>query len=212
MRLVLIPFTLAAVLTGTPLIASDLSVFAGAALTFDNARLPAGNPSTHGHGTDANVYIEGEFHHVYGGISADILNNSDFDVLDLYLGYRNSMASGLGYDLSFDQSTYPNDRASDYGTLALSIGMPVGNRLTVGFNGDYYPNSQTSDGYLRAVYTLSDKITLTAKMGLIGNGTGSGGAAKDFELAAAYQLGEKKPQSNCTITMATPTRAISRWT
>jgi hypothetical protein len=182
MRLAVLTLALAAVLPTLPAVAQDISVFAGAGLSFDNADNDLN--------TDLSLYLEGETFHFYAGVSGDVVSLADGNYIDLYLGYRNETAGGISYDLSYDKTFYPTDSGSNYDTVAVSVGVPVGDKLTVTFDGDYYPDSELSDGYLTADYALSDKITLTASMGLIQNAAGSGGASKDFELAAAYQLGD----------------------
>lgn len=184
MRLVILSLALAAVLPVLPAAAQGLEVFAGARLSFDNADKTAV-------GTDLNAYIEGELRHVYGGVSGDVYNVPDSNVLDIYLGYRNETAGGISYDLSYDHSIYPNDPPSDGGTAALSIGVPVGDKLTTTFDASYTPQTGLSDGHLTVDYALNDKVTLTASVGLVQQDAGSGGAAQDFELAAAYQLGDQ---------------------
>jgi len=187
MRHIILTLALAAALPALPAAAQDLSVYAGLGLTVDNA-----DDDTN---TDLNLYIEGDFKGLYFGLSGDVVSITDGNYVDVYAGYRNALDSGLSYDLSVDRTLYTVDEASDYTTLAVSIGLPLGDVATLTFDGDYYLNpgdADTSDGYLTIDYYLNDKITLTASMGLIENdGPGTGGASKDFELAAAYQIGDE---------------------
>lgn len=183
MRLAVLSLAIAAALPALPAAAQDLSVYAGAGLTIDNADNDIN--------TDLNLYIEGETHHIYFGLSGDVVNINDGNYVDVYAGYRNSTASGLSYDLSYDQTFYPSDSASNYGTLALSVGVPVGDTITLTFDADYYNQTgeNTGDAYVTADYYLNDKITLTASMGLVQNAGGS--ASTDNELAVAYQIGDE---------------------
>jgi len=193
MRSSVLSVVLAAMLPGLPAVAGDLSVYAGAGLTFDNSRLTDDDDTTKGIATDLNLYVEGEWKGFYAGLSGDVINDTDANYVDVYAGYRNSLDNGLSYDLSYDKTIYPSDSDSNYGTVAISLGMPVSDKATLTFDGDYYiqAGKNTSDGYLTLDYALNDKITLTASMGLIENaGGGTGGASKDFELAASYQISD----------------------
>lgn len=185
MRASILSLALAALLPAMPVAAQDLSVYAGLGLTVDNAD---GDTNT-----DLNLYVEGDFKGVYFGLSGDVVSVTDGNYVDIYAGYRNSTASGISYDLSYDKTIYPSDNDSNYDTVAVSIGVPLGDRAAVTFDGDYYiyDGDDLSDGYLTLDYYLNDKITLTASMGLIENAPGSGGASKDFELAASYQIGDE---------------------
>jgi hypothetical protein len=184
MRLAILSLALSAVLPALPAAAQDLSVYAGLGLTIDNA-----DSDTN---TDLNLYIEGETNGIYFGLSGDVVSIADGNYVDIYAGYRNSTASGISYDLSYDKTIYPSDSGSNYSTIALSVGVPVGDALAVTFDASYYPEDELSDGYVTVDYYLNEKITLTASMGLIENaGAGSGGSSKDFELAASYQIGDE---------------------
>ena len=182
MRLVLLSLALAAALPAAPAAAQGLSVYAGAGLFFKNS-------SDRGTRNDFNAYIEGEIAHVYGGISGDIYNNANSDVLDFYLGYRNATASGTSYDISYDRSIYPNDGGDCCGDVALSVGVPMGDKFTTTFDANYYPEDKLSDAHLKLEYALNDKVTLSGRIGGVQNAGASD--TKEFELAAAYQLGDE---------------------
>lgn len=185
MRLAILSLVLAATLPVLPASAQDsaegsaqgLIVYGGAALTFDNAE--EGQI-----GSGVNAHVEVEARHVYFGLSVDLSN-----VIDLYLGYRNETASGISFDISYDRSYYLNDGGDCCGTVALSVGVPMGDKLALTFDANHYPEDELSDGYVTVDYFLNDKVTLTASIGLVQQD--SGGPTQDYELAAAYQLSDE---------------------
>ncbi len=183
MRLVILSLALAAALPAVPAAAQGLAVYAGAGLFFKNSS------DFKGTNNDFNAYVEGEIAHVYGGISGDIYNSANSDVLDLYLGYRSSTASGVSYDVSYDRSIYPNAGGDCCGELNLNLGVPTGDKITTTLDANYDPGAKTSDAHLSLDYALTDKITLTGKVGVVQNAGASD--TKEWELAAAYQLGDK---------------------
>ncbi len=182
MRLVLLSFALAATLPALPAAAQGLSVYAGAGIFFKNS-------SNKGTRNDFNAYVEGEIAHVYGGLSGDIYNDSNSDVVDLYLGYRNSTASGVSYDISYDRSFYPNDGGDCCGDVAFSVGVPLGDKITTTFDANYYPEDKLSDAHLKLSYALNDKVTLSGKVGVVQNAGAPD--TKEYQLAVAYQLGDE---------------------
>jgi hypothetical protein len=183
MRLAIFSLALSALLPALPAAAQDLSVYAGLGLTVDNAEDDTN--------TDLNLYVEGDFRGIYFGLSGDVVSVTDGNYVDVYLGYRNELDSGFSYDLSYDETLYPSDSASNYSTVALSLGMPLGDVAAVYFDASYYPDDESSDGYVTADYYLGDKITLTASIGLINYAEGGGPTVMDYELAASYQISEK---------------------
>ncbi len=165
-----------------PALAGDLQVFGGAALSFSSG---AANKGTR---EDLNLYVEGEFAHVYAGLSGDIYNKSVKDVIDLYLGYRNTTAGGLSYDVSYDRSIYPNDGGDCCGDIKANLSIPLGAKLSTTLDMNYYPESQLSNAHLSLDYELNNKVTLTYKIGI--ETLAGGGTSKEFQLAAAYELGD----------------------
>ena len=206
MRLSILSLVLAATLPALPALAQDLAedsaedtaedsaqepaqdtaqgliVYGGAALAFDNAE--EGQI-----GSNVNVYVEGEIQHVYFGVSGDLNNVPESNAIDLYLGYRNETAGGFSYDISYDRSYFPNDGGDCCGTVALSVGAPLSDTLALTVDANYYPEDQLSDAYMTLDYILNDKVTLTAAIGVVQQEEGA--AAKDYELAVAYQLSEE---------------------
>lgn len=180
MRLAILPAVLMAALSAGPVLAQGLSVYGGAALTF----APGGDAATR---TDINAYAEAEFAKFYVGLSADVYNDANSDQVDLYLGYRNTTAGGLSYDLSYTRNYYPNDGGNCCGDVALSLSRPLNDKLTGTFDLNYYPEDKTSDAYVTLDYALNDKITLTGSVGIIQNAGAPD--TKDAELAISYALG-----------------------
>jgi outer membrane usher protein FimD/PapC len=182
MRLAILSMALTVSLPVPAAVAADLTVYGGAALTF----APGGDAATR---TDFNAYVEADLANFYLGASVDIYNDKVSDEVDLSLGYRNTTASGLSYDLSYTRNFYPNDGGDCCGDVALSLSHALTEKFTGTFDLNYYPEDKTSDAYITLDYALNDKITLTSSFGIIQNaGTRD---TRDAELAISYALGEE---------------------
>lgn len=172
-----------------PAHAADMSVTGGVALKFETA----GDPDKR---QTLNLHAESGFANFYAGVSADVHNASRANELGLSLGYRNTMASGLGYDLSYTHLFYPSDRATYPHTMgdccadvAADVTMPVGSNLTAGLELTYHTKDETTDAHVRMDYLLSDRLSVGAR---IGRGRDwAGRDANDWKLSAGYRLGER---------------------
>ncbi|MEI6798267.1 MAG: hypothetical protein WCO04_03525 [Pseudomonadota bacterium] len=182
MRRILLSSSLLLALPIGSALAGGISVSGGAALSYATA-------GEDGQKTDVNGYVEGGLANFYLGASIDAYRDSNADEIDLGLGYRNALASGLGYDLSYTRNFFPNDGGDCCGDVALSLSLPVNDKLTATVESNYYPEDKTTDAHLTVDFALSDKITLTGKGGRVGNiGAGDTG---EWEVAASYALGQE---------------------
>jgi uncharacterized protein (TIGR02001 family) len=185
MRTILIPLTLALTLPALPTLAADLAVYGGVALSFTG-----GDGDDSGTSQDLNAYVEGEFSHFYAGVSADIYNGSSNNEVDPYIGYRSETAGGLTYDVSYTRYFYVNDGGDCCGDLYFELGMPLGDKITLGANADYYPEDKLGEAHLTLDYALNDKITLSGDVGRVGQTAADGGDTTTWKVAGTYQLGD----------------------
>lgn len=163
-----------------PVLAGGVTVLGGVALSF----APGGDHATR---DDVNAYVEGDLANFYLGASTDIYNVKASDEVDLSLGYRNTTAGGLAYDGSYTRIYYPHDGGDCCADYALSLSMPLNDKLKGTVDGNYYTADQTSDAHATLDYALNDKITLTTKVGVVQNAGAPD--TKEWELAGAYALG-----------------------
>lgn len=180
MRNLLVSTLLITGLAAGSAVAEGGSVTAGASLSFTN--------ETHdGISNEGSGYIEGSLANFYLGAAAYVYNDKLLNEIDLSLGYRNTLANGLSYDLGYTRYNYLNDGGDCCGAVALSLSMPVSDAVTLTADGTYYSLDKTTDTYLTLDYALNDKVTVSGVVGRYGNV-----GAKDtveWELAASYALG-----------------------
>ena len=180
MRLAVLSTILLAAFPLQPVLADGLTVLGGVALSF----APGGDRATR---DDFNAYLEADLANFYLGASTDFYNDKVSDEVDLSLGYRNTTAGGLSYDVSYTRNIYPHDGGDCCGDYALSLSMPLNDKLTGTIDGNYYTTDQTSDAHATLDYALNDKVTLTSKIGVVQNAGAPD--TKEWELAGSYALG-----------------------
>ena len=180
MRLAVLSTILLTAFPLQPVLAGGVTVLGGVALSF----APGGDHATR---EDFNAHVEADLSNFYLGASTDIYNDHNSDEVDLSLGYRNTTASGLSYDVSYTRMSYPHDGGDCCGDVALSLSNPLNDKLTGTFDANYYTVDKTSDAHLTLDYALNDKITLTSKLGVVQNAGAPD--TKEWELAASYALG-----------------------
>lgn len=180
MRLALLSTVFLAALALQPVHADDVSLYAGTALTF----APGGDKAKR---DDFNAYVEADLANFYLGASADFYNDKLSNEVDLSLGYRNTTAAGLSYDLSYTRNYYPNDGGDCCGDVDVSLSTALTDKVTGTFEWNYYPEDKTYDAYVTLDYALNDKITMTGSVGVIQNPGAPD--TKDMELAIKYALG-----------------------
>jgi hypothetical protein len=84
--------------------------------------------------------------------------------LDLSLGYRGETGAGLGYELGYTQHFYDKTRAAS-SELAVSLGVPVTDRLSVSGEVSYDMAERTFGESLGTEFALADAWTLHANVG-----------------------------------------------
>lgn len=174
--------TLAAVLgaaTVSGAAAQGLTVTGGAALQYNAYK---DDPKS-----DLNGYVEAEMNGVYGGIWAEISNQSDADEIDLYVGFRNSVGA-LSYDASYTRYFYPNDGGNCCGEFGLSLDYAVNDMLTVGTALAYDPPNGTGSAYATFSVAPTDKLSVSGEYGFYDEGYGN---YKEWDFGVGYQLGEE---------------------
>jgi uncharacterized protein (TIGR02001 family) len=141
--------------------AQDLVVYSGAEveLLFE--------PDGAGSGTEASIssYVEAERAGFYGGLLAKYVDDKVSHEVNLYAGYRRDLDSGLSYDLVYTRYIYPNDSASNYGELGLSLGQTLGEQAAMTFDAYYDHTNKLGSAYVGAEFYATDKITLSANYG-----------------------------------------------
>ena len=167
-------------LAGLPVFAGDLSIDGGAALSFRAVGDPATKPAF-------NAYVEGDLANFYLGASGDIYNDSTSNKVDLSLGYRNTIASGLAYDLSYTRNFNSNDSGNCCGDIDVILTMPLSDALSAKLDTNYYPEDKLAEAHVSMDYKLNDKITLTGKVGVVQNASAPN--TQELELLARYALG-----------------------
>jgi hypothetical protein len=174
--------TLAAVLgaaAASGAAAQGLTVYGGAALQFHT---DSDDPKT-----DLNGYVEAEMNGFYGGIWAEVSNQSDANEVDLYLGYRNSVGA-LSYDANYTRYIYPNDGGDCCGEFGLTLDYAVNDMLTLGTTLAYDPPNETGSAYATFSVAATDKLSISGEYGFYDEGYGD---YKDWDIGVGYQLGEE---------------------
>ena len=141
--------------------AQDMVVYSGAEveLLFD--------PDGAGSGTEASLssYVEAERAGFYAGLLAKYVDDTASNEVNLYAGYRRDLDSGLSYGLVYTRYIYPNDSASNYGELGLSLGQTLGEKAALSFDAYYDHDNKLGSAYVGAEFYATDKITLSANYG-----------------------------------------------
>ena len=164
-----------------PAMAQDLTVYGGAALVYDRAPDGAGSADT----LAFQPYVEAEVNHIYGGLWVSLNSDNTADEVDLYLGYRNETAAGMSYDVGYARYIYPNDGGDCCGELTLSLGLPVGDKLSLGIDAAFDPEAATGTASISSDYAVLDKLSIGAAIGVTDNGQ-----EQEWELGATYSLSD----------------------
>lgn len=176
---------LAALLTATalatPAAAQDFTVYAGGGLEHLVRPDGDGEPSR----TSAEIYVEGEASGFYFGVWAWRENTGE-DEVDLYLGYRRDLDSGISYDLSYNHYTFPGDSASNYGEFILGVSQTLGDTALVSADLGYEPDSKLSNLYLGFEYYPAEKWTISANIGTYE--VDGAGSEQEWDLGATYNF------------------------
>lgn len=172
-----------AVLGATAASAQDLSVYGGVALTSDY--ISSGMTQTDGDPA-FQTYIEMETAAgFYAGIWA---SNVDFGAgdddkveVDLYLGFRNELASGISYDLGYARYFY-DDSGNCCGEVILSMGVPLGDSASLTPRIAWDPEYDDLNTSLALDVSVTEQIGLTAKLGKVKDGQ------EYYQVGASYAL------------------------
>lgn len=172
---------LLALTTGSAM-AQDLSVYGGAELEFAF--------DEDGPGTGTNSYLKGylevESNGFYAGLWAKIADEAAANRADPYLGYRNETAGGISYDIYYYRYNYINDSASNYGELTLSLGAPVGDKLSVSLDLAYDPENKLGNAYVGAAFAASDRLELSANYGVYE--VADAASESEWDIGATWSL------------------------
>ena len=124
-------------------------------------------PDGAGSGTEASLssYVEAERAGFYAGVLAKYVDDKISHEVNLYAGYRRDLDSGLNYSFAYTRYIYPNDTASNYGEVALSLGQTLGDKAKLTFDGYFDHTNQLGSAYVGAEFYATDKITLSANYG-----------------------------------------------
>ena len=167
------------VLTSAPAMAQELTVYGGAALVYDRAPHGAGSADT----LAFQPYVEAEVNHFYAGLWVSKNSDNTADEVDVYLGYRNETAAGMSYDVSYARYIYPNGGGDCCGELTLNLGLPAGDKLSLGIEAAFDPEAATGTAGISGNYEVFDKLSIGAAIGVTDNGQ-----EQEWELGATYSL------------------------
>ena len=163
MKTLLATFAIIALPLPAAVHAEDLSF--GAGVTVASNYLTDGLSET-GNGPAIQPYFELSKNRFYAGVWATNLTDDAGNraELDLTLGYRGETAAGIGYDLGYTQFFYDKTHAAS-SELAVSVGIPVNDRLTIAGDVSYDLVEKTFGESLGAEFALADAWTLRADVG-----------------------------------------------
>ncbi len=114
----------------------------------------------------AESYIEGEINGFYLGVYGMATDEKTDNEVDIYLGYRGELASGLSYDIGYTRYYYPRAGGDCCGEVTLGLFLPVGDKVGLGLDLAYDPENELGNAYVYGEYYVSDKWTLSANYGV----------------------------------------------
>lgn len=172
-------------LSASPVLAQDYSIYGGAALEFTQDE---GGPGT---GTNSYLsgYVELEYSGFYGGIWAQVADDDLMDEYDLYIGYRNELASGLSYDVNYTRYFYPNDGGNCCGEFNLGLAMPFSDRFSGSFDVYYDPDADVGSAYLGAAFAPMDALEISANWGTYE--VDGAGSEQEWDLGVTYSFSDE---------------------
>lgn len=165
--------------------AQGLTVYGGAELEFYDDEFGPGTGST----SYLSGYVELEYSGIYGGLWTEAASDDLLDEYDLYIGYRNELASGLSYDLSYTRYFYPNDGGNCCGEYLVSLGMPFGEQLSGTLDIYHDPDADLSSVYLGAAFAATEAIEVSANWGSYEVGGAS--SEQEWDLGVTYYIGDE---------------------
>ncbi len=163
-------------------LAEGTAVYGGAEveLTFDEFGPGSGTSSY------VSSYLELEKSGFYAGIWGQVADDSALSEVDLYLGYRNETAAGLSYDFGYTRYFYPNDGGDCCGELTVSLGVPIGEKLTTTLDLAYDPAASLGNAYVEVAYQATDKFGLSANYGVYE--VDSAPSEQEWDFGVTYSL------------------------
>lgn len=147
----------------TPGLAAAQAVTVYGGVAFEYVTEPGGDDG--GEGQTVEAYVEGEFNGFYAGVWGLVSSVSTSDEVDLYVGYRQSLDSGLYYDLNYYRYFYPNAGGDCCGEIGLTIGHTVGDYLYLSVDAAWDPEAELGSGYLGAEIYAADNVTIGLNWG-----------------------------------------------
>lgn len=143
--------------------AQDFNVYGGLAFTSDY--IFRGQSQTD-NDPAVQAYIEGDYLGFYTGVwtsNVDFGDNDDYE-FDVYFGYRNELANGITYDISyvlfyFDDSGFCCDEITGV------VGVPLGDQLTLSGLVAYDASEENVAVSGTAEFAVADKWTLSGTIG-----------------------------------------------
>jgi hypothetical protein len=169
--------------------AQDVIVYGGAALDFTYEEYGPGSGTL----TYLSGYGEFDVNGFYAGVWAQLASDDVLNEVDLYLGYRNELDSGLSYSAYYTRYYYPQDGGDGGGEFGLEVDATLGDQLVLGTEVYYTPPfegvSALWSGYVGAAFLPSDSLEIS---GLYGSYEVDGASnEEEWELGATYYLGEE---------------------
>ena len=165
--------------------AQDLSLYGGGELEF---AFDEDGPDT-GTNSYLSAYLELESRGFYAGIWGQVANDDLADEVDLYLGYRGELASGVSYDLYYIRYIYPNDGGDCCGEVTASLGAPLGDKLWTTLDLAYDPENELGNAYIGAAYTATDRLEVSANYGVYE--VADAGSETEWDLGATWALSDE---------------------
>jgi hypothetical protein len=124
----------------------------------------------YGHGTGPSLsteaYVEGAINGFYAGIDGIMTDERTDNEVDLYLGYRHDLASGLSYDIGYTRYAYPRDGGDCCGEVTFGLDKSFGDSLSLGLDLAYDPVARIGNAYVDGEYSLNDTWTLSGTYGV----------------------------------------------
>jgi uncharacterized protein (TIGR02001 family) len=142
--------------------AAGLVITGGVTLEFTNGE--------YGHGTGPSLsteaYVEAGINGFHAGIYGLMTDERTDNEVDLYLGYRRDLASGLSWDIGYTRYAYPRDGGDCCGEVTLGLDKSFGDNLSLGIDLAYDPVARIGNAYVDGEYSLNDTWTLSATFGV----------------------------------------------
>jgi len=157
-------------------------VTAGVTLEFSDDEYGRGTGTSLG----AEAYLEAEINGFYLGIYGMVTDEETDNEVDVYLGYRNELASGLSYDIGYTRYRYPRDGGDCCGEVTFGLFMPVADKLGLGLDLAYDPDARLGNAYVYGEYQVSDKLTLSANYGV--REVAEAPSEREWDFGAGYAI------------------------